>query len=347
VNFKGKQAAFIGLWLAYWIVGFYPFHWSLPYIAYENAAAVALNGGWQFPKPGIVRTTAAPPWLSEAIRRSSVRITLEMRPAYYEQSGPARILTISQDPYLRNLTIAQEGKSLVLRLRTPETDLNGIPSYQIEDVFTKPEWQRVEVIIRPEAVEVAINHRMRLSHKLPLHPLSVWNPNYVLALGNELTFDRPWMGEIRTAHVSVGPTIFEYAHPNRMDISNPYSVPRTNCMVQVVPLSCSQSNQNRLLDWLINLAGFMPFGLFVARFFSSKRALRTAALASFGLSLSIELGQVFFARAVSLKRGSTFEYHWWCNRSSFCHCIFLFFATSIPKLIHTACPNPAPMLLDG
>ena len=42
------------------------------------------------------------------------------------QTGPARILTFSRGAYLRNLTLAQEGTTLVIRIRTPLMGLNGL-----------------------------------------------------------------------------------------------------------------------------------------------------------------------------------------------------------------------------
>lgn len=41
------------------------------------------------------------------------------------QEGPARIATISDGPNLRNLTVGQQGNSLVLRVRTPASGENG------------------------------------------------------------------------------------------------------------------------------------------------------------------------------------------------------------------------------
>ena len=52
------------------------------------------------------------------------------------QAGPARLLSISSDPQHRNLTIAQEGSDLVVRVRTAFTGDNGIsPEFVLPDVF--------------------------------------------------------------------------------------------------------------------------------------------------------------------------------------------------------------------
>jgi hypothetical protein len=52
------------------------------------------------------------------------------------QSGPARILSNSQNTDLRNLTIGQEQAALVVRMRTPSTGLNGVrPALVLPGVF--------------------------------------------------------------------------------------------------------------------------------------------------------------------------------------------------------------------
>jgi VanZ family protein len=53
-----------------------------------------------------------------------------------QQTGPARIISISADTFHRNLTLGQEGSDLALRLRTPVTGDNGSqPEFIIPNVF--------------------------------------------------------------------------------------------------------------------------------------------------------------------------------------------------------------------
>ena len=52
------------------------------------------------------------------------------------QQGPARIISLSRDPYHRNFTLGQEGSHLVFRLRTPLTGGNGkMPELIVPNVF--------------------------------------------------------------------------------------------------------------------------------------------------------------------------------------------------------------------
>ena len=75
--------------------------------------------------------------------RQSSQLTLNttLATADLNQSGPARIISISQDPFHRNLTLGQWVSHLSLRLRTPLTGENGTrPELVIPNVFanTKP-----------------------------------------------------------------------------------------------------------------------------------------------------------------------------------------------------------------
>lgn len=63
-----------------------------------------------------------------------------------KQEGPARIVTVSEDPYHRNLTLGQGGSRLILRWRSFLTGKNGItPELQFPGVFRSSEPQRLVI----------------------------------------------------------------------------------------------------------------------------------------------------------------------------------------------------------
>jgi hypothetical protein len=54
-----------------------------------------------------------------------------------DQDGPARIVSNSVSPWLRNFTLGQQGSDLIFRLRTPGTSLNGYPfELRVPGVFS-------------------------------------------------------------------------------------------------------------------------------------------------------------------------------------------------------------------
>jgi hypothetical protein len=64
--------------------------------------------------------------ISNAIQTAGgATIEINCTPALAEQTGPARILTVSKGLDVRNITAAQEGDSFVLRVRTPRSGENG------------------------------------------------------------------------------------------------------------------------------------------------------------------------------------------------------------------------------
>jgi len=59
------------------------------------------------------------------VRKNQMTLLVWLRPNNLEQTGPARIVTYSQDWRLRNFTLAQMRDTLTFRLRTPASGLNG------------------------------------------------------------------------------------------------------------------------------------------------------------------------------------------------------------------------------
>jgi len=71
------------------------------------------------------------------LETSQLSLRLSVSTGDLEQGGPARIVSISEDPYLRNLTLGQEENDLVLRYRSRLTGENGIrPQFSFPAFFT-------------------------------------------------------------------------------------------------------------------------------------------------------------------------------------------------------------------
>ena len=72
------------------------------------------------------RTDQPPTALTEAIRKTSAfTLATTFETSSLEQSGPARIISLSLDSYQRNVTLAQQDNQLIGRIRTPATGSNG------------------------------------------------------------------------------------------------------------------------------------------------------------------------------------------------------------------------------
>jgi hypothetical protein len=136
--------------------------------------------------------------------RSSNEISVEawVKPANTSQDGPARIVTLSSGLYNRNLTLgqglwgSQPSTVFDFRLRTTTTDNNGQPSLTTgagtastaltHVVYTRDVGGVARVYLNGEGVRSGAVGG----------DLSNWDSSYRLGLANEMTGDRPWVGEL-------------------------------------------------------------------------------------------------------------------------------------------------------
>ncbi|MEM7029733.1 MAG: PQQ-dependent sugar dehydrogenase [Chloroflexota bacterium] len=130
--------------------------------------------------------------------QASNEISIEawLKPDNTTQSGPARIVSFSQDTLNRNFTVGQEADRYDVRLRTTNTDNNGVPSVTVHAATVKA--QRSHLVYTREAsgnTKIYLNGVLQVSDTTP-GDFSNWANGYSLSLGNELTGDRSWLGEL-------------------------------------------------------------------------------------------------------------------------------------------------------
>lgn len=266
-----------------------PFDWRIPTHIVNGAAQIA--EGWAFPTPGIV--IADPPftWLRSAREAEALELSLEVRPAAGRQAGPARLLTISEDIYDRNLTLAQDGDDLVLRLRSEDTDSNGTrdgnPVARLTNVLPAGEWVAIDLGIRAGRLTIAIDGMQKLEAVLPPSVLATWNSTYGLALGNEITCNRPWLGEIRKAVIAGPGGATDYALPGQAQ------APAT-CWTMSHPPKLVPLLGLNLQDALINTLMYLPLGCLLGLLARrpSARSFGLLVLMVAGVSLAFETAQL-------------------------------------------------------
>jgi len=152
------------------------------------------GGGIEITSPTILKTAlAANKIINYCVDRNEITISITFSTSDMGQSGPARIMSLSQDPYNRNFTLGQDSGNMDMRLRTTSTSDNGIPSTSVGFdagrtwyFYTKDSGGNVSVYIDGSLV-----YNGNVSGDM-----SNWDPAYYFALGNELTEDRPWLGTI-------------------------------------------------------------------------------------------------------------------------------------------------------
>lgn len=284
-SFEVLAAAIV---LVYPLAGLYPYRWDPPRLATNTLEALP-DGGLRFaaPGPGIARSSQPPRWAGTAMRTHRFEVALSVRSYSLEQRGPARILTLSRGPSLRNFTLAQDRKDLIVRIRTPKHDLNGYPQYRVRNVFGAERWIDIRIVVDPGSLRAEVDGELRLRDDLSAAPLRNWDRSYHLALGNELTGNRPWLGEIRRAVVRTAEDLVDYVEPGVLE------VPSQIFYVRKLPVMALFQDV-RPRDAVINLVGFVPLGLLLGLW--ARRTGRLSGWAAmafvFATSLAIETLQL-------------------------------------------------------
>jgi hypothetical protein len=119
--------------------------------------------------------------MTHAIPRSS-QFTLGITVASAEkwQHGPARIVSLSADPHLRNLTIGQDKADLILRLRTRLSGQSGSgPELIVPNVFADTNSHRILVVFDGRYLSAYIDDTDR-SFSLDMIDLAIMNPSSML-----------------------------------------------------------------------------------------------------------------------------------------------------------------------
>ncbi len=153
------------------------------------------KGSLEIRKGTMIRSENSPEGLISAVKRSG-EITIEawLHPANATQDGPARIVTLSRNTTERNFTLGQEKNLFDVRLRTSRSSNNGIPSTGTPARSLAARLTHV-VFTRDRAGRTAIYlNGKRSANQTVAGNLANWNNGFALALGNELSGERPWLG---------------------------------------------------------------------------------------------------------------------------------------------------------
>lgn len=130
-----------------------------------------------------------------AVRRSG-EITVEawIKPSSTDQSGPARIVTISKSSNERNFTMGQDSNKIDCRFRSTETSTNGIPSIATDGGTLSTELTHlVYARDRSGVTKIYIDGELAVQRTVGGTTLN-WESDMRLAFGNELNGSRPWLG---------------------------------------------------------------------------------------------------------------------------------------------------------
>ncbi len=155
------------------------------------------NGGLAIPSGVRIRSPQPATKVIDAIQKSNA-LTVEawLTPLDNRQSGPARVVSLSADTSNRNFTLGQDGNRWDLRLRAKSTSANGLPSTAAPADSVRT--QRTHLLFTRDergSARFWLDGKQVAAGKVEGN-FANWDGEQHLALANEQTSDRPWLGEL-------------------------------------------------------------------------------------------------------------------------------------------------------
>ncbi|MDF1816263.1 MAG: DUF1592 domain-containing protein [Verrucomicrobiales bacterium] len=142
--------------------------------------------------------TKSPPGQFIASVKKSNELTVEVwaKTAKLNQSGPARVVTLSKNPNERNFTLGQDGSAWDFRLRTTKTSRNGLPSVSTGKNTVNTELSHIVFSREKSGKSRIFVNGKKLVEKRVQGDFSNWDGRYHIAIGNEVSGDRSWQGSV-------------------------------------------------------------------------------------------------------------------------------------------------------
>ena len=163
----------------------------------HDSGAVGLSPGRLQIKSGThIQSLGPASKLIDAVRKShELSVEAWVVPSSTKQDGPARILTLSKDTSHRNFTLGQDRDRFDFRLRTTRTSHNGLPSLATGGGTLKAGTLHHFTFTRSrEGLARTYLNGQRVAERKVDGDLSNWDRSYRLALGNEFSGERPFLG---------------------------------------------------------------------------------------------------------------------------------------------------------
>ena len=204
----------------------WPFDFRVP-------ARVANRAIWtqattlRFEGPGLALSPTPPIWQKTSRDRGFLHVSLRARSLSPRQNGPARLFTLARDTHVQNLVIGQAGDDLVLRLRGLcrgfRPHARACPKeLRIPTVFATSEWVDIDLNIEPGRATLRAGGRPPLEIRIADQPLRGWDVEQRLALGNDVSGLRPWLGELERVTIDTPLGSEDWLDPARFELPDDF-----------------------------------------------------------------------------------------------------------------------------
>lgn len=175
----------------------------------ENEAAVKWSSkGLLIAAPTLVTSGAPATKIVQACKASNeVSVEAWVRPGTLAPpSKDGRIVALSSDPMNQDFLLGQDElkgptRSYFMRLRTTATDLVGKPALATPDNAVVPKLSQLVYTRTAAGVATFYVDGVDVARTSGGGALSTWDDQYRLSVGNEVTSDRPWLGELHLVAV--------------------------------------------------------------------------------------------------------------------------------------------------
>jgi VanZ like family len=270
----------------------WPFAVQVP-ASVANQAAWTSTGTLRFEKPGLAVSPASPQWQAASRDLGSFHVSLRARAFSPQQNGPARLFTLARDTHVQNVVIGQVGDDLVVRLRGLCRGFRahaGVCPKQlrIRDVFATSEWVDIDLLVEPNRATLRVGSLPPLEMRIADQPLRGWDATHRLALGNDVTGLRPWIGELQRVTINTPLGSEDWLEPTRLEL------PDSFWLLDRQPKFFPFYHVSRG-DVVVNLLLYVPLAILMAgcfRIFGIRQFLFTTFFVLF-VSAMFEFAQLF------------------------------------------------------
>lgn len=166
-----------------------------------DPAAVTLGAdGVTVIAPTILSTERALKIYEPCVAAKAITIEAWVTPASTDTANvPERIAGMSIDPATRDFSLIQQNANYEARVRTTETNENGIPAVTTPGVTTLV--QHVVYTRGEDGTTMTYLDGVGTPGPIILGSFVGWNSNYSFHVANEATLDRPWLGTLHLVGV--------------------------------------------------------------------------------------------------------------------------------------------------
>ena len=168
-------------------------------IADAGAISWLPGGGLSVNQPTLIAADGPATKIIDAVRETvELTVAAWVKHGNNTQGGPARTVTISVDTGPRNFLLGQEAEGYQVRLRTSNTALKPEAAHRIivpDGVVTDAVSKLVYTFDADGDSTLYLDGKEIGSVNIG-GDFSTWDDTYTLALANEHTIDRPWVGEM-------------------------------------------------------------------------------------------------------------------------------------------------------